>query len=193
MEKNLKQLLGYIKANPNLGIMAINARDSWEELKLVAYCDASFAAPKSTTGWMLYLLGPNGSSYLLEWSSKRQAVASTSSAEAEILALAAASKAALRVGGMIDLTRKKPVDIVVRIDNEAARLAAARGNSQALGHLAKHAGLSLAFLSQTGIDFQRVPTAKNVADLLTKPLASAQLSALMDRTQQPPFASETDQ
>ena len=175
MEKNLKQLLGYVKAHPNLGITAINARDSWEELKLVAYCDASFAAPRSTTGWMLYLLGPNGSSYLLDWSSKRQAVASTSSAEAEILALAAAAKAALRVGGMIDLTRKTPVDIAIRVDNEAARLAAARGNSQALGHLAKHAGLSLSFLSQTGISFERVPTAKNISDVLTKSLSAPAL------------------
>ena len=67
--------------------------DSWNDLKLVVYYDASFAGdPKdstSTTGGLLCIVGPK-TFVALNWICKKQGAVSHSSTEAELIALDAA-------------------------------------------------------------------------------------------------------
>lgn len=64
--------------------------DAIKDLWLAVYSDASFAGDtgdsKSTTGWLLCLVGPK-SFVPLNWLCKKQTVVSHSSTEAEIVAL----------------------------------------------------------------------------------------------------------
>ncbi len=189
MEKNLSHLLGYLKQNPGNSVEICNRRDDWEDLEIHIYADASFAEPRSTTGWLVFLVGPKGSVYLVDWQSKGQALATTSTAEAEITALATALKAGLRIGAMLDVTRKKSTRLRLFTDNESVRLAASRGHSPALAHLRKHAGLSLSFLRESGVDFVKVPGTQNPADILTKAVDRQVLNRLITVLQRPPSSS----
>ena len=72
---------------------------------MVVYADADFSTPNSTSGWIAFLRGPNGSIYLLDWQSKKQPTTATSTSEAEPMALALAVKNAMRLATMVDETR----------------------------------------------------------------------------------------
>jgi ribonuclease HI len=135
------------------------------------YSDASWTGGKSQSGYIIQLQGAKGSRYVLEACSKKQATVSTSSGEAEAIALAFALKAALRVGGMLDEIRNKPIQMVIYCDNTAVITACKNGMSHKMGHLKKHIGLSFQFISEvTDIEFVYVKSGANIADMLTKAL-----------------------
>ena len=109
----------------------------------------------------------------LEWRAKQQRVTATSSGESEVLEWSDAAKSALRLQGLISCCRMTCLEAVGRVDNDAVRLAVARGSSQKLGHMRKHADVNLQFLHQCGVKVTRVDTTDNVADIFTK-IVSAQ-------------------
>jgi len=152
-----------------------NRRDAWDTLELVIYSDASYEVPHSTSGWAAFLMGPNGSSYLIDWQSKKQSVTATSTTEAELLALAHATKNAMRLAVMIEQARTGPLKITILVDNEAVRHAVTRGHSHKLAHMRKHASVSLLFLQKAGVTIERVNTKENFADIFTKGLPKPSL------------------
>ena len=72
---------------------------------------------------------------------------------------------------MIDATRTSPIPMGTLTDNEAVRLAITHAHSSRLGHMKRHAEVSLEFLHQMKADIGRVATDKNWADVFTKALA----------------------
>jgi len=176
---HLQQMLGYIKGKPNYGLKFINCKDSWDSLQIELYCDADYNTPASTTGWILVLRGPNGSSYPIDWCSKRQQTTATSSCEAELVAMAHGTKALLRLAGMLDVIRTTPATCIRFTDNEAVRAAVTHGHSNKLAHMKKHVSVSLLFLKQVDADIRRVKGSDNSADVLTKPLPRSKLETLL--------------
>ena len=109
----------------------------------------------------------------LEWRAKQQRITATSGSESEVLEWSDAAKSALRLQGLLSCCRMTCPEAVGCVDNDAVRLAVARGSSQKLGHMRKHADVNLQFLRQCGVKVTRVDTTDNVADIFTK-IVSAQ-------------------
>ena len=167
-EAELAHLAGYLSITCGLELVMLNAGDSWDDLLLHAWSDADFNVPKSTTGFYLELVGPKGSQYPLSWGAARQDVTTTSTGESESLAWATTAKNAIRLAAMVEYTRPNPVEIVGRLDNQAVEQAIRKGYSQKLGHLKKHAEVSLLFLHECGIVPNHTPGIHNIADAFTK-------------------------
>ena len=145
------------------------------------FADADFNVPKSTGGLYLELSGPTGSQYPMDWGARRQGVQTTNSGESEAIAWGAATKAAIKLAAMVEYTRPRPVAINGHIDNQAVELAIKKGFSQKLGHLRKHAEVSLRLLHESGLVPHHVPGSENIADIFTKPLARIKLQYLSSR------------
>ncbi len=65
------------------------------------------------------------------------------------------------------------------VDNDAVRMAVARGSSLALRHLGKHGEVNFRYLSQCGIVLKRVDTSDNIADMFTKVLSAMKMAHLL--------------
>ena len=63
----------------------------WEEVKNFTCSESSFASPRSGAR-LIVLAGQNGSTYPVEWKSKRQAATATSSGDAEAIECSSAVK-----------------------------------------------------------------------------------------------------
>jgi hypothetical protein len=106
----------------------------------------------------------------LEWSSKRQAIATTSTAESELVALASAAKESLRIASVVDETMNNGALTKPRlyVDNDAARIIMHKGISAKLQWLRKSVGPRFDMLSDLVRDaiitVERVKTDENIAD-----------------------------
>ena len=97
-DKRLWRLISYMNGTKDR-VLKCYVGDTPEKCQLVLYTDASFAGDirdsKSTTGGLIYLMGPN-TCVLLGHMVKKQGAVSHSSTEAEIIAL----DTALRMDGI---------------------------------------------------------------------------------------------
>lgn len=171
-QKSLRHIIGPIKGSVGLGI-AFNTQQkvSWSELGLGVYVDADLPnRGPATTGWIAQLVSKNGMCLALEWSSKRQAIATTSTAESELVALASAAKESLRIASVVDETMNNGALTKPRlyVDNDAARTIMRKGKSAKLQWLRKSVGLRFDMLSDLARDaiitVERVKTDENIAD-----------------------------
>jgi hypothetical protein len=172
-EKELKHVLAYVLGSTQKVLCFRYMGELWEDLWLEVYSDANFAAPCSEGGWGLFLVGEKGTFMPLEWKSRKQRLTATSSAESELMEMADAVKATLRMQGLLECCRTTKIKAKGFVDNDAVRMAAARGSSAKLGHMRKHAEVNLEFLKECGIPLFRVDTTDNPADIFTK-IVSAQ-------------------
>ena len=172
-------VVGYIKHTVNYKLInRFSSQEKWSDLKLIVYSDASFSSPKSQSGYLILLEGAAGSLLPLEWASKKQTAATTSSAESEVVASSLAVKAALRIAGCVDELRNQEVEIELRLDNSAICAAIAHGQSLLMSHLKRHIGVSFSLLQQVKMKIRFVKSSENLADLFTKPLNAATLKRL---------------
>ena len=110
---------------------------------------------------------------------KKQAISATSSGESESLEWGAAAKTTVRLAAILEAMRIQPIAATGYVDNDAVRMAVARGSSLALGHLGKHGEVNFRYLSQCGIVLKRVDTADNIADIFTKVLSAQKMAHLL--------------
>ncbi|CAM8979132.1 unnamed protein product [Rhodiola kirilowii] len=166
------RVLRYLKGAPAQGVFY----PSGQPLQLVAFCDADWGAcpltRKSISGYCVLLSGS-----LISWKSKKQAIVSRSSAEAEYRAMAHAyCEVSWLVRLLADLHVSVPTPVPLFCDNNAAMHIA---RNQVFHERTKHVELDCHVVRQhvsSGFILpQFVPTLDQPADLLTKALSADQL------------------
>ena len=86
--------------------LIICGNDVWEDVKNFTCSDSSFASPRSGAR-LIVLAWQNGSTFPVEWKSKRQAATATSSGDAEAIECSSAVKAVVRSAEMFEFSRKR--------------------------------------------------------------------------------------
>jgi hypothetical protein len=164
----LIHILRYLSMTIDMGL--VYSRDAKDVVPHM-YTDSAFAdcpdTRKSHSGYVVLLAGA-----AVSWSSRKQAIVTTSSTEAEYIAMGQAAKQAMWIGRLMkDLGVDTDGPLRVYADNQSSMLLA---NSEKLSSWTKHLDVQYHFVREqikAGIcRFIWVPTKLNVADVLTKPL-----------------------
>ena len=140
---------------------------------LVGLCDSDYAADpdtrRSTTGYVFTL---NGGA--ITWSSKRQPTIAASTTEAEYMAAAAAVKEALWLRKVMTTLNVETGVINLYSDNQGAiKLLRNPISSMRSKHIDVMHHFARERVVRGEVAFHFVPTDKNIADALTKPLAAS--------------------
>ena len=164
--RRLGRILRYLTGTKRLGILwKYGAKDP-----LYGFTDADWGGTehsKSQSGWIYFLAGAP-----LLWASVRQRCVSLSTAQAEIIAFATGLKNGMGLTNLLyEIKEPVPRPLIVKIDNQAAiRL----GETSIFTKGLRHVNLSYSFINdeiQKGVvKMQYVPSADQLADILTKPL-----------------------
>jgi len=169
-------VLRYLNREPSLGILLSHS----PTFDLLAYCDADWAScvhsRKSVSGFVVFL-----GDTLIAWKSKKQTTISLSSAEAEyrsLRRLVAELSWLSRLLHELGLTNITPIP--VKCDNMAAMYIA---KNPVFHERTKHIEVDCHFvrhkLMEGLIELSFVPTQKQLADLLTKPLTGLQHHSIL--------------
>ena len=193
-DKELEQLIGYVKATQDLGLKAVvDVRDREGELWLELWVDSDHAGEpgrRSTTGWVLILKGRHGTAVPLDWASRKQSSVARSSGEAETVALDDALRHVVGVNrGLcasgvpsMDTLEKllgRKVSLRVFVDASVSKAAAEKGTSNQMRYISKTQGIDLFWLRDVvhrlDVSLEKTDSLGNVADVLTKPLSGGRV------------------
>ncbi|KAA8493471.1 Retrovirus-related Pol polyprotein from transposon TNT 1-94 [Porphyridium purpureum] len=157
--------------------------ESCADVCLKIYSDSDFAGDsgatcKSTSG-MVVFIEIRQRKYLIDWSSRAQRAVSTSSAEAEVIALSQACKVSLGLAPTCELSGQgEAVMLDVYTDSQAALKAVEKGYSAKLAHARRTQRVSIAWLHELAEDglvrFRWIRGTENPADLFTKTFSRPQ-------------------
>ena len=144
-------------------------------LEVFGYCDADFAGSldtrRSTTGYAFML---NGGA--ISWQSRRQRTVATSTAEAEYMAAASATKEALWLGYMLRDLGIETKSIPIWSDSQAAL---ALIKNPMVSQSSKHIDVAYHFVRERAengaVSFDYATTEEMAADCFTKPVPPAKL------------------
>lgn len=167
----VRRIFRYLNHTKNLGI-TYGETDS-EEL-LIGYTDADYARDvvtrRSTTGYV-FKIG-NGA---VTWRSQRQPTVALSTTEAEFMAICDGAKESIWLRQLLrDIGFEQTDAVKLLVDNlSAIRLV----QNPEMHHRTKHIDVRLFFVREVYednvIDLEHVSSGNQLADVLTKPLASA--------------------
>ncbi len=159
-------------------------------VRLVAYPDADLAGAydtaKSTSGGLLALEGPCGTTAILEWYSKKQTATSHSTMEAEFVSASKMLREhAIPQQILWEVMLKRPVAMTVCEDNESTIAVIESGFSPQLRHLAKTHRISLSVVHdicqpENHVEVEHIGSALQKGDLLTKGLDRVKHLAALD-------------
>ena len=175
------QVLAYLKGTRNLGIMYGRSPDK-DRMIMTGYSDADWggdeATARSTTGYIFSVCGGP-----INWSSKLQPTVAKSTAESEYMAASAAAQEAIYMRQLLeDLTFKQDGATVIYEDNTGA---IALTENPVHHQRTKHINIRYHFIRERvesgEIKLIHVPSAEQLADILTKPLAKPQIMRLRGR------------
>jgi hypothetical protein len=165
-----KRIQRYLKGTVNYRITYTGTAE--RSPQLLGYCDADWAQDKdckrkSTSGYVFVMCGG-----AVSWQSKKQSTIALSSTEAELMAITSSTKELLwyrhHLGG-IGLSRTQPTTLLV--DSQCAMDIA---NNSKISERSKHIEVQHFFIREHieagTIKLQHIPSEKQVADTLTKPL-----------------------
>ena len=180
--KRLHRISEYLETTKSYGICwRCPTLDSGvANMTLQVFVDADHAGcldtSRSTSGWNVFVVSPDGKHYsLLDWASRRQAATARSTAEAEVIAAADCMQAALPIQAVCEDGFGHAISMIVYTDSDNARSAFVNGYSRRLRYLRKYQRICLGFahdsLEASGGKVERVDTGENNSDLHTKPLA----------------------
>ena len=175
-----RNLVWPLKGTADLGLRY--TVDGTEGDKLTAFCDADWAGDlderKSTSGYVLML-----SNCAVSWKSKKQTVIALSTAEAEYIALSAATQEVSWMRKLLDdLGEKCSGPTVVKEDNQSAMAIAANpGNHTRTKHIDIKFHYIRSAVQQNSIKLVYCPTSMMVADVLTKPVYQETFQRLRSR------------
>lgn len=160
--------LAYLKGTLDYGITY-----HWgASIRPYGYVDADYAgdvdSSRSTEGHIFFVAGGP-----VSWASKRQETVALSAVEAEYTAFARATQQALWLSKFMDevaLTQEKPMNIFA--DNNGAIANTQNDkNHRRTKHIRVKYHFTKEMVAAGEIGFTYVPSAENLADILTKPLA----------------------
>ena len=172
----------YLAGTKSLGLLFGRDRAVTSGARISAYADSDWGSDpsdrKSITGWVAMLGGDP-----VSWASKKQKVVSQSSCEAELYAEAAAINEIKWLSGLLD-----------ELDLSGARTPILFGDNQSTQSLTrngiksertKHVDIKYHFVTDEvaggRVQLKWVPTAQQLADVLTKSLGAQQHTALVQR------------
>jgi hypothetical protein len=173
------RIVQYLKSTHDLRLLL-----GGPTFSLVGFSDSSWAEEETHRSHMGYCYSV--SSGMISWSSKRQATVAGSSMEAEYIAASEASREAIWLRSLLRELELLPDDatsIHTRGDFDASATtvfcdnngAIALSFDQAFHARVKHVDVRYHFIREQveakAIVLKRVPSAENVADIFTKPLA----------------------
>lgn len=165
--KRAKHLLRYLRGTTKCGI--VYQYGTFNEPLLIGYSDSDFAghvsSSKSTTGYVVMF---NGS--LIHWKTQLQKHVTTSSTEAEVIALCTLSKELAWIRRMmIELKLIDPQPAVLKCDNQSAlRIAQSERFTARTRHLRAQDAYVREQLQYGELILQHVRSDQQRADLLTK-------------------------
>ena len=173
----------YLAGTKTLGLLFGRQRDSTRaSVSVSAYADADWASDradrKSITGWVAMINGDP-----VSWASKKQKVVSQSSCEAELYAEAAAINETKWLSGLLSEIGVADANTpLVYGDNQSAQALSKNGIKS---ERTKHIAIKYAFIhdevSKGRVRLQWVPSAEQLADILTKALARPLHEKLRDQ------------
>ena len=164
----LKRILRYVASTKSDGLIY----QPTGPRTLTGFTDSDHAADphtrRSVSGWVFTLAGA-----AIDWQSKRQAVVSISSTEAEYYAFSSAVREAVWLRAlMTDIGFPPSGPTLLRADNRSMILLADHPNShQRTKHFAVHAAFSREKVASGEVQLEWLPTDEMPADMLTKALA----------------------
>ncbi|GMI70425.1 cysteine-rich RLK (RECEPTOR-like protein kinase) 8 [Hibiscus trionum] len=172
------RIVRYVKNSPGQGVF-LKARNDG---KITAYCDSDWAScpisRRSVTGYCIKI----GES-LISWKSKKQTTVARSSAEAEYRSMAMTTSEIVWLKGLLkDLGNESEEPVTVFCDSKAALQIAA---NSVFHERTKHIEIDCHFVRekiQKGIirtDY--IPSAEQLADIMTKALGVQQHKYLMNK------------
>lgn len=171
-----KRVLRYLKGTL-FTRLELKCNSSTAQRGIVAYSDADWAGDrtdcKSNSGNVVFF---NGS--LIDWSCRKQNSVSTSSTEAEYIALSEACKELLWIRRLVEeVVSAKVPPVIVNEDNQSA---IALVNGGKINRRSKHIETRFHFVrdlyANKIIDLRYCPTELMIADMMTKPLNSTKLT-----------------
>lgn len=152
------------------------------QIAITAYADADWASDrvdrKSITGWVAMINGDP-----VSWASKKQKVVSQSSCEAELYAEAAAINETKWLNGLLGELGLSTISApLICGDNQSTQALSKNGIKS---ERTKHVAIKYAFIhdevSNGRVRLQWVPSAEQLADILTKSLPRPQHEALRNQ------------
>ena len=176
----LWMLTRYLKHEPRSELVRVDHVDPRDhgELSWFCFCDADLggdpATRRSTSGYVVLIVGRHGTRIVAYTKVKRQGVVSTNTCEAEVNALSDLVRWLLGHYAFLSMIYGVPVGEYICSDASAAIAAVTKGYSVKLAYLTKKSyALTLAFLrEQISNMLLKWPTYHQVADILTKHLDS---------------------
>jgi len=194
--KELLRVVGYLFTTQDLGVTYhkqapkdVNRPTIMEgahhpNKDLVAYCDADYAGAtdfRSTSGYVIFMNGGP-----VTWSSRIQKLTAQSTSEAECVAACECVKEVLHLRLLLSELGyshlcKEPTDIME--DNAACTAFAHNLKNR---RSAKHYVVRIRFLQEQTLEnktvrFVQTPSARQISDILTKPLPKVQFQKLRDQ------------
>ena len=176
-DKKLLRLIQYLQHSKNYRLVG-SVDDPAEALYLELFCDADYGGDKedvkSTSGGYLVLKGPN-TTFPLAWLSKRQTSVSRSTTESEVVSLAhSVYTEGIPALQLWSLLFDRPVQLILREDNQATIIVVEKGYSPKLRHISRTHKVNLSGLSELlddpDIKIEYVDTLEQLADIFTKAL-----------------------
>ena len=167
-DKHLKRLMSYIAHHANYELVSQLSTEDFKTAVLDFSPDADLAGDlstsKSTSGMWLELVSKDGSRcWPLAWSCKKQTATSSSTCESEVVSMSSGlRKEAIPILDFLELALERPVQLICKEDNSQAIIAAQKGYSPALRHLARHHRIALGFVNETFYPEQQTQTTPRI-------------------------------
>ena len=194
----------YLEKTSNYGMESTIIYSDEGKMSLHVQTDSDFAgclfSGRSTTGYVVQMIGPNGTRAIIDWGSKRQSRAGSSSAEVETTALDyAINTSVLPLIQIFEFIYGYAPEVTVEVDNNATIDAIHSGYSLRMRHLPRSQRVSIARLHELFNDeelhmtLQRVDTEENTADVFTKAVDGTRLKkmtrnlSLLEKEQKKPY------
>jgi transposase InsO family protein len=180
-----KRVLRYLRHTADMGIVLGGKREECQATTITVWSDADWATNsdnrRSITGYVVQVDGD-----IVSWHSKQQTIVAKSTCEAEMYALSAAVSEAkwirMFVRELVGQQQAPVIHTVAHVDNTAA---IAVGKNDVHHSRTKHIDLRHHHVREAVeknlLRLEHVPSAEQLADILTKPLALVAFERLRDR------------
>ena len=187
-DRRLHRIYSYLEQAKNFTLKGSLSTGNIDKVVLIAWPDADlagdFMSTKNTSGFFLEVRGTEGSSFPISWRSKKQGCTAKHTAEAQTISLATCLRSELLPPQfLLQKLIRKPINVIMMIDNEATIISLRKGCSPAMRHLPRVQRISIDLLNgittreetddHGNVRAHKEATADHKKDLFTKDLDRA--------------------